>query len=272
MWEFETDPDYQRDLDWADQFVGEEVEPLPYVLPHALQPEDPIWQALVPPLQQQVRDRGLWATHLGPELGGPGHGQLALLNEILGRTPMAPIVFGCQAPDSGNAEIIAHYGTEEHQAKYLQPLLDGEIFSCFSMTEPQGGSDPKEFTCSAVLDGEEWVINGEKWFSSNARYAEFLIVMVVTEPDNPPYQRQSMMIVPSDTPGINILRNVGHSFGGEPGRGTHAHIRYEDVRVPKDNLLGGRGNAFVVAQTRLGGGRIHHAPCAPWVWREAPST
>jgi acyl-CoA dehydrogenase len=170
---------------------------------------------------------------------------------------MAPIVFGCQAPDSGNAEILAHYGTEDHKRKYLQPLLDGKIFSCFSMTEPQGGSDPKEFTASAVLDGDEWVINGEKWFSSNARYSEFLIVMVITEPDAAPYQQQSMIIVPSDTPGIEIVRNVGHGFGDQDG--THAYIRYHDVRVPQENLLGGRGEAFVVAQTRLGGGRIHHA-------------
>jgi acyl-CoA dehydrogenase len=137
-------------------------------------------------------------------------------------------------------------------------LLDGEIFSCFSMTEPQGGSDPKEFTCSAVLDGDEWVINGEKWFSSNARYAEFLIAMVVTEPDNPPYQRQSMIIVPTSTPGVEIIRNVGLGMESH-GEGTHAYLRYDSVRVPKDNLLGGRGQAFVVAQTRLGGGRIHHA-------------
>lgn len=260
MWDFETDPEYQADLDWADEFVRNEVEPLRYVITHPLVRDD-IWKELVPPLQQQVKERGLWATHLGPELGGPGHGQvkLALLNEILGRSTMAPIVFGCQAPDSGNAEILAHYGTEEHKKKYLQPLLNGEIWSCFSMTEPQGGSDPKEFTCSAVLDGDEWVINGEKWFSSNARYADFFIVMVRTDPDNPPYQQQSMIIVPADTPGINIVRNVGHGFGGVPGEGTHAYIRYEDVRVPKENLLGGRGNAFVVAQTRLGGGRIHHA-------------
>jgi acyl-CoA dehydrogenase len=260
MWDFETEPEYQRDLDWADEFVRDEVEPLRHVLTHALVRDD-IWQALVPPLQDQVKQRGLWATHLGPELGGPGHGQvkLALLNEILGRAPMAPIVFGCQAPDSGNAEIIAHYGTEEHKQRYLQPLLNGEIWSCFSMTEPQGGSDPKEFRCSAVLDGDEWVINGEKWFSSNARYADFLIVMVVTEPDNPPYQQQSMVIVPATTPGVNIIRNVGHNFGGVPGQGTHAYIRYEDARVPKDNVLGGRGNAFVVSQTRLGGGRVHHA-------------
>jgi acyl-CoA dehydrogenase len=260
VWDFETDPDYQRDLDWADEFVREEVEPLQHVLTHPLVRDD-IWQALVPGLREQVKERALWATHLGPELGGPGHGQvkLALLNEILGRTPLAPIIFGCQAPDSGNAEILAHYGTDEHKRLYLQPLLDGDIWSCFSMTEPQGGSDPKEFTCSASLDGDEWVINGEKWFSSNARYADLFIVMVVTDPDVPPYQRMSMMIVPADTPGIDIIRNVGHNFGGEPGRGTHAYVRYNGVRVPADNVLGGRGNAFVVSQTRLGGGRIHHA-------------
>jgi acyl-CoA dehydrogenase len=259
VWDFETDPEYQADLDWASAFVRDEVEPLQYVIPHVLDLDDPVRHALIPPLQQQVKDRGLWATHLGPDLGGKGHGQvkLALLNEILGRVPMAPIVFGCQAPDSGNAEILAHYGTEEHKRKYLQPLLDGKIFSCFSMTEPQGGSDPKEFTTTAVPDGDEWVINGEKWFSSNARYSEFLIVMVVTEPDAAPYQRQSMIIVPTDTPGVEILRNVGHGFGDQDG--THAYIRYNDVRVPQENLLGGRGEAFVVAQTRLGGGRIHHA-------------
>jgi acyl-CoA dehydrogenase len=260
MWDFETDPEYQADLDWADGFVRDEVEPLPFVLTHALV-RDEIWQALVPPLQAQVRARGLWATHLGPELGGPGHGQvkLALLNEILGRATMAPIVFGCQAPDSGNAEILAHFGTAEHKARYLRPLLDGEIWSCFSMTEPQAGADPQEFTCTAVLDGDEWVINGEKWFASNARYADFIILMVVTEPDNPPYQRHSMLIVPTDTPGVEIVRGVGHSGANTHGEGTHAYMRYTDARVPAANVLGGRGHAFVVAQTRLGGGRIHHA-------------
>ncbi len=172
MWDFETEPDYQRDLDWADQFVREEVEPLQYVLPHPLERDHPLWQALVPPLQQQVRDRGLWATHLGPELGGPGHGQvkLALLNEILGRVADGP-------------DRVRLPGARQRQRRDPRPLRhrraqgrrtcarcsNGEIFSCFSMTEPQGGSDPKEFTCSAVLDGDEWVINGEKWFSSNAQ-------------------------------------------------------------------------------------------------------
>jgi acyl-CoA dehydrogenase len=260
MWDFETDPPYQEQLDWAATFVRDEITPLRYVIPHVLDVNEPIRQALIPPLQQVVREHQLWATHLGPELGGQGHGQLklALLNEVLGGEPMAPIIFGCQAPDTGNAEILAHYGTEEHKQTYLQPLLDGQIFSCYSMTEPHGGSDPTAFTTTAVLDGDEWVINGEKWFSSNARYASFLIVMCVTEPDNPTYQRQSMIIVPSNTPGIEIVRNVG--LGDEkPGEGTHAYIRYHDVRVPKENLLGGRGEGFLVAQTRLGGGRIHHA-------------
>src|SRR6195952_4311284 len=211
MWSFETDADYQADLDWAEAFVREEIEPLSYVIENVLDTSDPVRQALIPPLQAKVRERGLWATHLGPELGGQGHGQvkLALLNEILGRSGMASIIFGCQAPDTGNAEIIAHYGTDYHKREYLQPLLDGKIFSTYSMTEPQAGSDPKEFTCSAVLDGEEWVINGEKGFSSNARWATFLIAMVITEPDSPPYQRHSMIIVPTDTPGITIVRNVG---------------------------------------------------------------
>jgi acyl-CoA dehydrogenase len=259
MWEFETDDAYQEDLDWAAAFVRDEIEPLQYVVDNPLDLNDPVRNALIRPLQDKVRERGLWATHLGPDLGGKGHGQvkLALLNEILGGVPLAPIIFGCQAPDTGNAEILAHYGSEEHKARWLRPLLDGEVFSCFSMTEPQGGSDPTLFTTSAVLDGDEWVINGEKWFSSNARYAAFLIVMAVTEPENAPYQRQSMIIVPTDTPGVEIVRDVGLGLGHHPG--THAYVRYSDVRVPRENLLGGRGEAFVVAQVRLGGGRIHHA-------------
>ena len=139
-------------------------------------------------------------------------------------------------------------------------MLRNEIVSCYSMTEPQGGADPKVFKTTAVQDGDEWVINGEKWFSSNARYATFLIVMVVTDPQNPPYQQQSMFLVPTDTPGVEIIRNVGIGYESEKeDEGSHAYIRYENVRVPKENLLGPRGGGFVVAQTRLGGGRIHHA-------------
>ena len=137
-----------------------------------------------------------------------------------------------------------------------KPLLEGEIVSCYSMTEPHAGADPLEFTCRAELDGDEWVINGEKWFSSNARYATFLIVMVVTDPEAAPHQRMSMIVVPKDTPGGNIVRNVGVGMEQE---GHHGYMRYENVRVPKENMLGERGQGFAVAQTRLGGGRIHHA-------------
>jgi acyl-CoA dehydrogenase len=260
MWSFETDPEYQADLDWAREFVRDEVEPLQFVIPNIYDVSDPLRRELIVPLQQQVKDRGLWATHLGPELGGQGHGQvkLALLNEILGSTGLASFVFGCQAPDTGNAEIIAHYGTEEHKTSYLKPLLDGEVFSSYAMTEPQAGADPKELVCKAELDGGEWVITGEKWFASNARWAAFLIVMVVTEPDASPYRRHSMLIVPTGTPGVHIVRDV-HVYGPEQGDGGHAYIRFSGARVPADNLLGGRGQAFAVAQTRLGGGRIHHA-------------
>ena len=257
-WDFETDPAFQRELDWMDAFVREEIEPLDFVIGHPNDFADPNRAKLIPPLQQQVKERGLWACHLGPDLGGQGYGQLklGLMNEILGRAKCAPVVFGCQAPDSGNAEILAHYGTVEQKDCYLQPLLDNEICSCYSMTEPQGGADPKVFKCRAELVGDEWVINGEKWFSSNARYASFLILMAVTDPEAPPYQRMSMFIVPVETPGVEILRNVGVGFGEQ---GAHAYIRYNDVRIPRDHLLGEVGQGFVVAQTRLGGGRIHHA-------------
>lgn len=259
-WDFETDPEYQAKLDWADRFVREEVEPLSYVLGDPYDKSDKRAMAIVRPLQEQVREQGLWACHLGPELGGPGYGQvkLALLNEILGRASWAPSVFGCQAPDSGNAEILAHYGTTEQKDRYLQPLLDGEISSCYSMTEPHAGADPTLFVTRAERDGDQWVINGEKWFSSNARFASFFIVMAVTNPDVSPYQGMSMFIVPAETPGVEIVRNVG--LGTEPEEeGTHGYVRYSDVRVPADHVLGGEGQAFVIAQTRLGGGRIHHA-------------
>ena len=260
-WDFETEPEFQEKLDWADEFVREEVEPLDLVFPGlAYHPLDDVRRPIVDPLKRRVRDQELWAAHLGPELGGKGYGQvkLALLNEILGRSQWAPIVFGTQAPDTGNAEIIAHYGTDEQKQKYLQPLLDGELFSCYSMTEPQGGSDPTMFETRAVQDGGEWVINGWKYFSSNARTSSFLIVMAVTNPDVSPYKGMSMFIVPTDTPGVNIVRNIGLA-GERSDEGMHALIHYEDCRVPADNLLGGEGQAFVIAQTRLGGGRIHHS-------------
>ena len=262
-WDFSTEPEFQAQLDWMDAFVREEIEPIDLLFEDPGSPYDTSntsARRITAPLKERVKERGLWACHLGPELGGLGFGQLrlALMNEILGRSAWAPSVFGCQAPDSGNAEILAHYGSEQQKRRFLQPLLDGEIVSAYSMTEPHAGSDPKMFTTRAVRDGDEWVIDGEKWFTSNARFASFLIVMVLTNPEVSPYEGMSMFLVPTDTPGVKVVRHVG--LGGERGdEGAHAYIRYEGVRVPADHLLGGEGQAFVIAQTRLGGGRIHHA-------------
>ena len=260
-WDFETDPQYQEKLDWARTFVREEVEPLDLLFPHLVftPPSDQV-AVIIDPLKQQVREQGLWATHLEEELGGQGHGQLklSLLNEILGRSSWAPVIFGCQAPDTGNAEIIAKFGTAEQKEKYLKPLLAGEVFSSYSMTEPEGGSDPSQFRTRAVRDGDYWVINGHKFFSSNASTAAFIIVMVVTDPDAPRGKGMSMFLIPTGTPGVIIERNIG--LGTEPlGEGAHALIRYDNVRVPASAMLGEENQAFAIAQTRLGGGRIHHA-------------
>jgi acyl-CoA dehydrogenase len=259
-WDFETDPEFQKKLDWIEDFMRDEVEPLSHL-------GMAVYSSLgrekfIKPLQQKVKDQGLWACHLGPELGGQGFGQLklALMNEKLGRNQLAPSVFGCQAPDSGNAEIIAHYGTDKQKEQYLWPLLNGEIRSAFSMSEPTGGSDPLTFRTTAVLDGDEWVINGEKWFSTNARYSKVLVLYAVTDPDaKDPYRRTSIFLVPTDTPGVEIIRNVAVGAGGEIGGGNEGYVRYNNVRLPYDALLGDRGAAFVIAQVRLGGGRVHHA-------------
>jgi alkylation response protein AidB-like acyl-CoA dehydrogenase len=240
-WEFSTDPEFQEQLDWVEQFCREEVEPLELVFPYAVRMRDPKMRALVDPLQAQVKERGLWAIFLDEELGGPGFGQvkLALLNEIIGRYGSAPAIFGCQAPDTGNMELLAAYGTPEQKERWLVPLMNQQLWSAYSMTEPQGGSDPALFQTQATRDGDEWVINGEKWFTSAGRYADIILVMCTN----------GMFVVPRDTPGVEIQ--------DEPR--THDHIIYRDVRVPLDHLLGPEDGAKVLAQRRLGGGRIHHA-------------
>ena len=240
-WDFSTEPEFQDQLDWVEEFCREEVEPLELVFPYAVRMRDPKMRALVDPLQQQVKDRGLWAIFLDRELGGPGFGQLklALVNEIIGRYGSAPAIFGCQAPDTGNMELLAAYGTEAQKERWLVPLMNQQIWSAYSMTEPQGGSDPNLFVTHAVRDGEEWVINGEKWFTSAGRHADILFVMCTN----------GMFVVPRDTPGVEIM--------DQPR--THDHILYRDVRVPLDHLLGPEDGAKVLAQRRLGGGRIHHA-------------
>lgn len=263
MIDFSIEPEFAEKLDWMRGFVRDECEAMDLLFPgqgimydmgHAKA------RAHLAPLRAAVKAQGLWACHLGPHLGGPGYGQvkLALMNEVLGRSSWAPTVFGTAAPDTGNSEILAMFGTAAQKAKYLQPLLDGEICSCFSMTEPQGGSDPTHFTCKAVQDGGDWLINGEKWFISNARYAAFHIIIAVTDPDAPPHSRMSMFLVDSDTPGIEIIRNLG-VIGEDEGKGSQAYLRYNAVRVPADAMLGKPGEGFKVAQARLGGGRIHHA-------------
>jgi acyl-CoA dehydrogenase len=258
MWEFSTDPELQRKLEWISTFVRDEVDPLEHLLgnPHDLL--QPGYDRLVRPLQARVKEQGLWACHLPAEHGGRGFGQvqLALMAEQFGWSKYGPPVFGSQAPDSGNTEVLARYGTPEQKQRYLGPLLDNQIVSCFSVTEPHGGSDPTQVRTSAVLDGDEWVINGEKWFSTSARYAAFFIVMATTDPDAGRHHQQSMFIVPASTPGLEIVRNVGFAGESEP---AHAHIGYRGVRVPTAAMIGERGDAFAVAQARLGGGRLHHA-------------
>jgi acyl-CoA dehydrogenase len=263
-WDFSTDPAFQAQLDWMDMFVREQIWPL-----ETLELDQPGLDRALRPLQERVRERGLWAAHLPPELGGQGFGQvkLGLMHEILGTSPYAPAAFGNAAPDSGNSEVLALAGTPDQKERYLYPLLAGDLRSAFSMTEPDtAGSDPTLLKTTAVKDGDEYVINGHKWFSSNGSVADFLIVMAVTDPDARPHQRASMLLVDADTPGVNIIRDVPTMEHPEEhfGRyGGHAEIVYEDVRVPKAALLGAEGEGFMIAQHRLGPGRIHH--CMRWL-------
>ena len=263
-WDFSTEPEFQAHLDWMREFVREEIWPM-----ETLDLDQEQIDRAMAPLQDKVKERGLWAAHLDPELGGQGYGQvkLGLMHEILGTSPYAPLAFGNQAPDSGNSEILALAGTPEQKERWLHPLLAGDLKSAFSMTEPEtAGSDPTLLQTRAVREGDEWVINGHKWFSSNASIADFLIVMVVTDPDARPYQRASMIIVPVDTPGVDIVRDVPtmeHPEGQYGRYGGHAEIYYRDVRVPHENLLGAEGAGFLIAQQRLGPGRIHH--CMRWL-------
>ncbi|HLS00183.1 acyl-CoA dehydrogenase family protein [Mycolicibacillus parakoreensis] len=260
-WDFSTEPEFEAKLDWIRAFVREEVEPLEVLFPGCeYLPLNDQRRRIVDPLKQRVREQGLWAPHLGPELGGQGFGavKLTLINEILGRSSWASIVFGTQAPDTGNAEILARFGTEEQKERYLSGLLSGEIFSCFSMTEPQGGSDPRVFTTRAVRDGDQWVLNGRKYFSSNASVASFFIVVAITDPDVPVHAGASTFLVPADTPGL-VIEATHHLVGAHQHDPGHSLVRYDDVRVPAEAILGEAGQGFLVAQSRLAGGRIHHA-------------
>jgi acyl-CoA dehydrogenase len=267
-WDFSTEPEFEEKLEWMRGFVREEVFPLE-TLDLAY---DQVLQ-VVRPMQEEVRRQGLWAAHLPPDLGGMGFGQvrLGLMHEILGQSAWAPVVFGNNAPDSGNAELLAvgieATGREDQRERWLQPLLEGKVRSGFSMTEPHtAGSDPTLLSTRAVRDGDEYVINGRKWFTTNGSVADFLIVMAVTNPDVHPYQGSSMILVPAATPGVDIVRDVASMEDPDApfGKfGNHAEIEYRDVRVPAGNLIGREGEGFQLAQARLGPGRIHH--CMRWL-------
>ena len=217
-------------------------------------------------LREKVKAQGLWGLHLSEAYGGKGLSlvEFGQISEVLGSSPLGHYVFNCHAPDIGNAELLMHFGTEEQKEKYLQPLLEGKIRSCFSMTEPQyAGSNPILLATTAVKEGDNYLLNGYKWFSTAADGATFAIVMAITNPEAPKHSRASMLIVPTDTPGYELVRNI--SVMGEEGEGymSHAEIKYQNCLVPQGNRLGKEGEGFVLAQQRLGPGRIHH--CMRWI-------
>ena len=216
--------------------------------------------------QEMVKKMGLWAPNFPTECGGMGLSLLehGLVSEALGRSPLGHFVFWCQAPDAGNVEILHMFGTDEQKERYLTPLVAGKIRSCFSMTEvDMPGSNPVMLETTAVKDGDDYVINGHKWYTTSADGADFAIVMAVTNPDAQPYLQASMIIVPNDTPGFNIVRNIPVMGHEGSGYASHAEILYQSCRVPQANLLGTEGHGFVIAQERLGPGRIHH--CMRWL-------
>src|SRR3954467_5435929 len=244
-------------------FLDEHVYPVEMETLHALDtevgPGVPYPQILAD-LRERAKAEGLWNLFLADEHGaGLTNWEYGMLCEVMGRSMVAPFVFNCSAPDTGNIEILIDHGTPEHQNRWLQPLLEGEIRSCFSMTEPEtAGSDPTGLAGRAELDEAtgEWVINAHKWFTSGAVGASVAIAMLVTDPDAAPHKRASMILVPTDAPGFNLIRPV--SVMGHDGGPGHCEIRYEDCRVPADSLLGPRGAGFKIAQDPLGPGRIHH--------------
>jgi alkylation response protein AidB-like acyl-CoA dehydrogenase len=245
------------------EFMEREVQPIEQEMLHG----DPARvEDMVRDAQRMVRQMDLWAPNHPVEFGGLGLSMVdhGLLSEALGRSPFGHSVFGVQAPDAGNIEILHKYGTLEQKERFLRPLVAGEVRSCFSMTEPEtAGSNPTLLATTAVKDGDDYVINGQKWFTSSADGAAFAILMAVTDPDAPPHRRASMILVPTDTPGFNLIRNVSVMGHAGSGHASHAEVIYQSCRVPQSNLLGDEGGGFVIAQDRLGPGRIHH--CMRWL-------
>ncbi|WP_245739770.1 acyl-CoA dehydrogenase family protein [Thermoflavimicrobium dichotomicum] len=256
VFDFSPTPEQQEMIEKATAFMEEYVYPNEkHMIPHRGLPDE-----ILKTLQQKVKDLGLWAGHMPKEVGGMGIGfvSLGLLSEIIGRSPIAPYIFGSMAPHAGNAEILWHAGTPEQKRKYLIPLVNGDIYSCFAMTEPEvSGSDPTMLQSRAEKDGDEWVINAHKWFTTSAIGASFSIVMAMTDPDAPPHERYSLFIVDADNPGFEIIREL--PVMGDHFAGGHCEVRYTNCRVPAENMLGNRGEGFKLAQLRLRSGRITHA-------------
>ncbi|RZS97393.1 acyl-CoA dehydrogenase family protein [Cecembia calidifontis] len=228
------------------------------------------FKAALPELQalrEKAKDEGLFAPHLSKEEGGLGLSlqEFGRISEILGKSPIGHYVFNCQAPDIGNMELMHQFASKELKEKYLKPLQKGEIRSCFAMTEPDNpGSNPVHLSTTAIKEGDHYIINGHKWFTSSADGAHFTIVMAVTDPENPnPYQRASMILVPLDNPGFQLVRNI--PIMGDVGEDymSHGEVKFINCRVPVSNLIGDEGQGFALAQERLGPGRIHH--CMRWI-------
>ncbi len=248
----------QTMLDLMNEFIEKEVIPLEQQF--LLQGSEGIDKKLFEK-QQKVKEMELWAPLHPKDVGGMGLQLMesALVFEVIAKTPLGLTVFGCQAPDAGNIEILHEYATPEQKEEFLLPLVAGKIRSCFSMTEVDlPGSNPVMMDTMAVKDGDDYVINGHKWFTSGADGSAFAILMAVTNPEAEPHKRASMIIVPTNTPGFNLVRNVSVMGHSGKGFGTHAEILYQNCRVPRKNLLGPEGHGFILAQKRLGPGRIHH--------------
>ena len=261
-WDFETDPEFEQELEWMRSFIDRELIPLEPILPE-LPPDE--WSVVKAHLQGLVKERGLWGAFLDQRLGGPGLGQLklALMSELIGRCMFSMSIFGVQAPDSGNMELLAHGATDAQKERWLWPHLRGDISSAFALTEPfNAGADPTVISTTAVADGDEWVINGHKWFITTASVADVVLVFAETNPESRPHKHASVFVVPKGTEGMVIVRDIGtmaHPVAEFGRTGNHAEIIFRDCRVPADHLIGAPGDGFVLAQQRLGGGRIHHA-------------
>jgi alkylation response protein AidB-like acyl-CoA dehydrogenase len=261
--DFEVSEQMSTMLAMIREFMDREVIPLESVMLHG---DEATLQAGVEAAQAKVKQMGLWAPNHPVEFGGLGLSMVdhGLFAEAVGRSPLGMTVFGTQAPDAGNIEILHTWGSDEQKETWLRPLVEGKIRSCFSMTEPEtAGSNPTLLATRAETDGDDYVINGQKWFTSSADGAAVAIVMAVTDPDAPPHQRASMILVPTDTPGFNLVRNVSVMGHAGSGHASHGEVIYQSCRVPRTNLLGPEGSGFLIAQDRLGPGRIHH--CMRWL-------